>query len=677
MFSRFRFACLVVLALLCAAGLWPVTYTWNYPSAVLKQTGYQKVTVGGGGDTWTMGGWTKAADCAGSFAGGCLLTTYNDGNSSIGIYKITNIDYVNPANTSISSITQLAGYGNQNINLGACQGGSGWSWHGDAVFMRHSIMYVSIACSNTGSGQRGAAGMICSKDMGSTWTNYTHWTSNGGACRTSGDVNGDLPANVGGSMQWPGSGPTDTTVQMNFIRPIQMCQDMTVSCPTPSWADPLYDYFFGWNGAITATYVTRILKTDDAMDPSKWSCVSVYPTTPIGSPTWTTNTTSGCVGIPYTSSIGAVSTYPYSMIWDGTRIIGLGKLGNGWFGGEAITYFTAPSPWFGWSGYGTVIPTSAGFPVAGWPGLSLGTLSQVSPDRYSITMAANGTGPEYTLHFQQFTIESAPPVSYWRTAIPNCAQSTWQFSDVLIPGLFPSRGLASFSNASDGCGITGSALTSLTDGFTGLGWTCVSGSAERYGMVSGPNCASPASFSIPQNGPFTMMVVWQGVGTGADSNTVGHIQQGSDYAQMGWRCGNYGGCSAANNQIYFRLYTASANKYTDVLQTTATITTAGAWHFIAFSKPSGILDANTASMYVDGVKVPVSRAGDTGATTATWPAMSSGWSLFHSGGGNVAVGAVYTTQLTDQEMLCSPGPGNCGVYKLLKAKLATRGIGLP
>lgn len=640
------------------------------------------------GDTRYFSAWAAASTVAGPFNGGAVFGTFNDGTSplgqslAIGVTKITAFDISNVQNTNLVGSGTTSAYGTSGqVGLGyacaSCGPGSvGQDWSSGSPWFKGGKLYLPVHIQYNPGGQTQSATLLVSPDPASFpsnhWCNpHTYATGGTGGAFSCDSGNwsatGDLPGSGDtAAMLWPGSSPTDSTNTMGRVAPMQIKQE-GATAPSIPGLDTTCDYFLSHDGNITAAYMSRVCSNLDPMKLASWEYLAST------TPTWTSTITSrvALVDSSTTNPYGVLrASLPYSAIWTGREFLWMSKLVDTPTV-NTLSMSTSKLPWGPFTNTDSGLIPKPPSPSVGFPTLMLSTLTTVTASRSKVILATNGLEANYTLYFVEFDLQPSYPSG---VADKSCTSNRWALSKNLIPGALVSNGLAALVDYQDTCnrylGAWGSLINVVGNYWSGTG--TFSSQGMNATSVSEPSNDTPflgAALS-GQNGWTIGSWFYNQSGAGDANNTIQpQWTVASSYGEFGWNGGIYGPVTASN-RVYFRWYTnsGSCGGYHGLMQTTATITTSGGWHYIWLVHPAGTtVNSGNVTMYVDGAKVATTTAANCGADL---PATSTGVATGVQGGGTMALTLVYNRALTPVELGVYKTPPHMGVCKVVSDHMA-------
>src|ERR1700730_4761461 len=233
------------------------------------------------GDTWRSSAWSPASS-GGSFNGGRLYTTFNDGaafgssNNDLVLFEITAYDSTNLANTTLSLVNNMSSFGA--AGSGLCMGdiSSSHTCKSMDIWSDGGILYWDVFSQDTGPPfATYKSAIIGSNDKGVTWENYAHYLANGSICDSinHGNANGDAPAGASTDVQWwPTGGVGQKTDKMGKLSLIQVAQDGATPPTLPGGLSNTFHYFYSIledAGNLYHVYLHRY--TGDPMLPASWT----------------------------------------------------------------------------------------------------------------------------------------------------------------------------------------------------------------------------------------------------------------------------------------------------------------------------------------------------------------------------------------------------------------------
>lgn len=225
-----------------------------------------------GGDT-IYTAWVPASIRSGSYGGGSILGSYNDGtgmgctNQQICLFSMDTYDPTGVTPPTFTNINQMTSYG----TIGTlCYDSTVGVHKSRAVFSVGSLLFMPIVCLNNSTWVPRQTGLIVSPDGGAHWCNYKTYLAHTGSpgCDSSNwQATGDAPVDING-YQWP----LTTGNKMGEFSPIDMlCEGGDANCAVAQGVNPLYVYFHA-NTDAGGLYIHRVLKSLGMaiMDPANW-----------------------------------------------------------------------------------------------------------------------------------------------------------------------------------------------------------------------------------------------------------------------------------------------------------------------------------------------------------------------------------------------------------------------
>jgi hypothetical protein len=370
----------------------PVTLP-KIPLVLPTSTSTFQYPVNSGGDT-QFPTWTSAATRAGSWGGGSIVGSYNDGSgfgcgsSSICLYEYLTYNPASQSGATFGLVNTMTSYGSSSVS--SCYDTVN-QMKSRKPFAFNGAIFLPIFCMGAGPSFNGfQSGFIVSPNGGANWCNYksfnAHTTSPD--CDSSNwHATGDNPVDASG-FQWPLATIANKMTRMQIVD--FLCQDNSIGCPVPTGVDPAYLYFMTILGDGSAQYVLRIPKSGGWKGVMSLTGAAVY-----NAGVWdavfqnATNISSpvpvGCCG-----SIAYLADFGVFAVWNHSSSV-------------TMPFATATTPWGTWTQNANVtFPTASGFPspVAG-----------LCP-RYSggVVKCTVESSPNTQLNLVEFTLGTQKPV---------------------------------------------------------------------------------------------------------------------------------------------------------------------------------------------------------------------------------------------------------------------------